>query len=480
VKSWSGQRKKENEEKDGEVVEEDEGPNVQYGFGRIMQNYNQVAGYLSILVAIINAVTMPAFGFLLSNLMFVIIEGPDSPTFAENRDYWILFGVFIMLGSATVGFMQKLIFSYSGEAMTLKVRKDLFREIMYKNVSWFDRKSKAPGILSVVFSEDITNLNGLSTETIGALCETFFCIIVGVSVSALFEWRMSLVCLAATPMVMLGGVLMAKLQWKSGKAGRGEAVEKVEDPYDKSNALLSDVITNYRTVISFGQENIDGIMTKYQDLLVGPLNLRIMNAHLAGIAYGYSVCIRFVYVGIVFYVGAKFTVDYNLSSKDVFLSIYIIFTSALGAGFAMSAVPSATEARESARTVFNMIDEKSTIDVRNSSGGIKKVEKGTIEFKNITFNYPSRKKKVLSNFNMVIPAGKKIGLVGHSGCGKSTITNLLLRFYDIKQGDVLIDGKNINEYDIAELRKQIGYVMQEPVLFNATIKENILFGKLDA
>ena len=71
---------------------------------------------------------------------------------------------------------------------------------------------------------------------------------------------------------------------------------------------------------------------------------------------------------------------------------------------------------------------------------------------------------------MTIPAAKKIGLVGHSGCGKSTITNLLLRFYDIGSGQFLIDGKPIQDYNIAELRKQIGFVMQEPILFNTTIK----------
>ena len=82
--------------------------------------------------------------------------------------------------------------------------------------------------------------------------------------------------------------------------------------------------------------------------------------------------------------------------------------------------------------------------------------------------------------NFKIPAGTKVGLVGHSGCGKSTITNLLLRFYDYQHGEILIDGVPLHEYDVAELRKQIGYVMQEPVLFNSSIKENILFGKLDA
>lgn len=126
-------------------------------------------------------------------------------------------------------------------------------------------------------------------------------------------------------------------------------------------------------------------------MLVGPLYLRIKNAHIAGVAYGYSVCVRFIYIGVVFYIGSKFTMDYKLNPEDVFKSIYVIFTSALGAGFAMSAIPNATEAKESGNTIFSMIDEKSAIDVRDYDGKIAKVDNGTIEFKNITFNYPTRR-----------------------------------------------------------------------------------------
>jgi len=83
---------------------------------------------------------------------------------------------------------------------------------------------------------------------------------------------------------------------------------------------------------------------------------------------------------------------------------------------------------------------------------------------------------VLNELDLKIPATKKIALVGHSGCGKSTIANLLLRLYDVTGGKLLIDGIDIRDYNVKELRRQIGIVMQEPLLFNTTIKENILYG----
>ena len=88
-----------------------------------------------------------------------------------------------------------------------------------------------------------------------------------------------------------------------------------------------------------------------------------------------------------------------------------------------------------------------------------KIDKGEIEFRKVDFKYPSRTQKVLNRFDMKIQATKKIALVGHSGCGKSTIANLLLSMYDINEGALLIDGKDIREYNVKELRNQIGIVM---------------------
>ena len=256
----------------------------------------------------------------------------------HDLNQFVLYFLYLSVGMGFTGFLQRFVFNYTGENLTFDVRSLLFGSLIHKQISWFDRKDRAPGVLSNILSEDITNLNGLTTETVAVLFESFLALVVGISVSSFFSWQMSIVCLLATPFVMLGGILMARLGWNNRPGGKNRddpSLKKV-DPYEASNALLSDLILNYRTVISFGQENVNKIMDKYESLLDGPARLRVRNAHLAGIAFGYSICIRFIYIGVVFYIGSEFIEKYDLNQEDVYMSINILFTAALGAGFAMS------------------------------------------------------------------------------------------------------------------------------------------------
>lgn len=105
-------------------------------------------------------------------------------------------------------------------------------------------------------SEDITNLNGLTTETLGSMAESFLSLAAGIAAAAYYEWRMALVCLGLTPFTVFGAILMARLTFSKASGGKSADNSKLDkeqmDPYEKSNALLSDVILNYRTVISFG------------------------------------------------------------------------------------------------------------------------------------------------------------------------------------------------------------------------------------
>ncbi|XP_022862540.1 ABC transporter B family member 15-like [Olea europaea var. sylvestris] len=148
---------------------------------------------------------------------------------------------------------------------------------------------------------------------------------------------------------------------------------------------------------------------------------------------------------------------------------------------ALPNLPFITEASTAAKRIFETIDCIPQIDSENAEGKVLANVRGQIVFRQVHFSYPSRKDMfILHGFNLLIEAGKTVGLAGASGSGKSTIVSLLERFYDPISGDILLDGHRINELHLKWLRSQIGLVNQQPILFATSIKENILFGKEDA
>lgn len=132
--------------------------------------------------------------------------------------------------------------------------------------------------------------------------------------------------------------------------------------------------------------------------------------------------------------------------------------------------------KTAANKIFKIIDSPD-----QTGGNLKPDIKGEIEFKDVWFRYPSRPDKwVLQGLSVKISAEEQVALVGESGCGKSTTVSLLLRFYDPERGAIFIDGHDIRDLDITHLRKSMGLIMQEPTLFNCSIKDNILYGNSDA
>ena len=128
-----------------------------------------------------------------------------------------------------------------------------------------------------------------------------------------------------------------------------------------------------------------------------------------------------------------------------------------------------------AQSIFEFLDEESEKDTGKTQIGELK---GELEFKQVSFAYPNTEKTILSNINLVLPAGKTLALVGRSGGGKSTVANLVPRFYDINEGEFLVDGLNVKEYALDNLRRNVALVNQKIVLFNGSVRENIAYGHL--
>lgn len=182
---------------------------------------------------------------------------------------------------------------------------------MFKHIAWFDRKDRAPGILSNIISEDISILNGMTTEHLAILIEAYGGLIIGAAIALFYNWKMGLITCLFAPFISVGGIMMSRLAWKT-KAGKLNSEEaKKDDPYEMSNALLSDILINYRTVIGFGDKNVDYLLEKFDSLLEEPRISGIKQAHYSGFFYGYSQCIRFLFIGIVFYIAAVLINNYG-------------------------------------------------------------------------------------------------------------------------------------------------------------------------
>jgi ABC-type multidrug transport system fused ATPase/permease subunit len=169
------------------------------------------------------------------------------------------------------------------------------------------------------------------------------------------------------------------------------------------------------------------------------------------------------------------------------MALFAIMFGASHAGSASAWGPDVGKATEAAKRIFGVVEHQSEINAVAMDSDKDYLEldpntvKGKIEFKNVWFRYPTRKEDfVHRGLNITINPGESVALVGESGCGKSTFVNLLMRFYDVDDGEILLDGVNIKKYKLHDLRKAISLVMQEPTIFNYSILENILYGKLDA
>ena len=182
----------------------------------------------------------------------------------------------------------------------------------------------------------------------------------------------------------------------------------------------------------------------------------------------------------------KYILEFSLTFNDFLFSIAPIMLMVAGISEGLNGISDYPKAKRAFISVFKTMKTNSLIPpfLEDNKGKIIPENlKGKIEFRNVTFSYPTKPEiDVLKNVSFVIEPGQSAGLVGYSGCGKSTIIQLIERFYDVEEGkgEVLIDNINVKDYNLYLLRKKIGLVSQEPVLFKRSVYENILYGKLDS
>lgn len=138
----------------------------------------------------------------------MISLGPKYPNYTTYRNFWSIIYLILVILMGLVQFLENMLYQYTGEKLTHDVRRKLFTQLLHKQISWFDRKSRASGVLTTLLSEDINNLNGLTTEYLATLLSVFLSIISGLAVAFYFCWPQAIVCVLSMPLMLLGGFLM--------------------------------------------------------------------------------------------------------------------------------------------------------------------------------------------------------------------------------------------------------------------------------
>jgi ATP-binding cassette subfamily B (MDR/TAP) protein 1 len=165
--------------------------------------------YGSFLMSALNACAYPIFGMIFANITFIMIESYE-PTYLEKRNLWCGFFILFAFLIGFLAYLQKAIFVRLGENLTKTFRQKLFEGILYKQVSWFDNKERAPGVLTNILAEDITEINGLTTETLSVYLEAIAGILIGFIISVCYDWKIALCSIAASPFVIFGAMAMSK------------------------------------------------------------------------------------------------------------------------------------------------------------------------------------------------------------------------------------------------------------------------------
>ncbi|XP_035227940.1 ATP-dependent translocase ABCB1-like isoform X2 [Stegodyphus dumicola] len=361
-------------------------------------------------------------------------------------------------------------YSSAGERLTMRLRQQAFSNILRQDISWFDDDRHATGKIATRLATDVPMVKSASGLRIGTVISAFVTLAASLAIAFIFGWKLAVALLIVVPILLASGTVQMKIL----KGNQKRDAELMSD----AGEVACEALENIRTVQSLTLEEV--FFTRYVSHLLLPYMESKRNAKVYAVAYAFSQAIMFFTYAAAFRMGAYLVARNEMIPVNVYRVFFAMAFSAVSAGQWTSYLPDYTKAKLSAGLVFHLIGIVPKIDI-TSKGGFKPEIKGSINFSDVQFRYPNRKNVlVLQGIDLAIESGQTLALVGPSGCGKSTLLSLIQRFYDPDLGQVMIDGFDVKCLNLKFLRSLIAIVSQEPVLFNCSIKENIMYAIEDS
>jgi ATP-binding cassette subfamily B protein len=363
--------------------------------------------------------------------------------------------------------LRYVLFSIAGEKVVTRLRADLYQTILRQEIAFFDERRT--GELTNRLGSDTTVLQSAVSANISMALRNAAGVLGGLGALLYTSPALTLIMLLVVPPVALGAVAYGR---KVRKLSR-----EVQDSLASANEVAEESIAGIRTVRSFAAEVVEG--KRYRVQVDKSFELARTRAITAGTFMGAASFAAYAAAAAVLWYGGRLVVSGGLSVGG--LTSFLIYT--LMVAFSLGALSDLwadlMKASGAAERVFELLDRVPTIP---STGGLTLPHvEGAVSLEAVSFSYPARKdSQVLKRVDLTLRAGEIVALVGPSGAGKSTVASLLARLYDPDSGRILLDGHDLRTLDPNWLRRQVGTVAQEPILFSTTVAENIRYARPEA
>ena len=381
--------------------------------------------------------------------------------------FLILAYLTLMVIKGVATYIQQYTVDMFGIIAMYKLRKRLYEKLQFLPFRFYDN-AKTGDIMSRLTADVQGFRHFLSygfTEVIR------FILFVGISMIVMFTYsiRLTIVTLFALPFLM---VVVHKFDKKVHPAFR-----KVRQSFGQLNTKVQENVSGIKTVKSLSKEDFE--IERFHDFNLDFRDRNIFNSNIWAKYFPLMEFIGNICIIVLLSYGGFLVINNELNPGELvaFYSLtgYIIMP-IMNLGFIINMF---SQAKASGERLLEILEEPN--EIKEKENPIKHIEiKGEVTFNNVSLKYAGDEKAALNNITFSIPSGSVVGLIGATGSGKTSVTQLIPRFYDVTEGEVLIDGINVKDFDFYTLRSQIGFVLQEPFLFSSTIKANIAYGKPDA
>ncbi|KAK3355080.1 P-loop containing nucleoside triphosphate hydrolase protein [Neurospora tetraspora] len=437
-------------------------------FGRLLYEQRRLFPlYVLALFAVMGAAAaVPLQAYLFAKIIAVF---QNVFTIMDSVTFWSKMWATLAAVTGTCYFLTSLITKHIEGSISAAYRQEYFESMMGQKTSFFDADGNSVGQLTARLQSDIKSLMELLGLNLMMVIIGVFSLIGAPIISFIYGWKLALVALCVTvPLNMVAGFYRVRYELQFN--AMNEAV------FRESSKFGAESIGAFRTVTALVME--ESICARYESLLRNHVVTAYRKARLATLVFAFSDSVALTCQSLIFWYGGRLIASGEYGQVAFLVTYMAVIQGAESAGQYMSFGPNMAQASAAANNILEAresrirVDEVSTSEhyVPDTEGGVK------IELQDVHFKYPTRNISVFKGLNLTIEKGQFAALVGASGSGKTSIVSLLERFYDVDQGKILFNGKDISEVNLFEYRKLLSLVAQEPSLFHGTIRENILMG----